>query len=322
MPEDTIQSSFPVASFEVRQETVRFPVAGDKLAGGNRIVEHQRPYRDGAKCDDTGSLPRRWTVEAVFNNSIQEDGLDPNTPLYPDLMQRVLDLFDLHETGDLFHPIDGKVRARAQSYERATNVEEVDTGRVTLVFVEDNEDDVDAEAFARPSVNGAVSAMADSLSATAQQEDVWIKDLATIDPSALEGASSGGLSLGEFCAEIEGLMRAPGERTAAIQAQVRAARRSLASVLRTAREVTGFDTPTNTILAAERLLDVTAYATSEKTDQMPRRIPYIVRESTTIFAIAADLRQPPDALLEINDQRIDDPFHVEPGVIRVFDRWP
>lgn len=320
MPEDTIQSRFPVCSFAVRGETARFPVAGDKLSAGNRIVEHLRPYREGAKCDDTGASPRRWVMEAVFNNTIAEDGIDPNIPLYPDLMQRVYDLFAVHETGDLFHPIDGKVRARAQSYERVTDVTEVDTGRVTLCFVEDNEDDVDAQAFSRPAVNGAVTALAGQLAATAKQEDVWIKDLATVDPSALEGGRDG-LSLGEFCAEIEGLMRAPGERTAAIQAQVRAARRSLASVLRTAREVVG-DTPTKTILATERLLDVTAYAASEKIDQLPRRIPYFVRAQTTIFSIAADLKQPPDALMEINEQRIDDPFHVEPGIIRVFERWP
>ena len=78
----------------------------------------------------------------------------------------------------------------------------------------------------------------------------------------------------------------------------------------------------NTTLELMRLLDVTSFATSEKTDQLPRRIPYVVRSTTTIYAIAADVHQPVDALLEINEQRIDDPFHVEPGTYRVFERWP
>jgi len=317
-----VQERFPVASFTVRGEWVIFPIEDDSLQGGNRIVEHARPYRDGAKLDDTGSQPRRWTLNAVFNNTIEEPGVPTEPALYPDVMNRVIELFTQHETGDLFVPVDGKVRARAQAYQRTHSREEVDTGRLVLTFVEDNEDNVDAASFSRPSVYGSALRLAEVTQFTAEQEGVWSGDLQ---------------DLLEFCAELEGLMRAPGEYTAAVAVQVRSAHRAIKSVLQTAQTVAQgrdesqqqtnailatYGVPVNTILQLQRLLDVTSYATSEKNGQMPRPVPFVVTQKTTIYGIAADVRQPVAALLEINEQRIDDPFAIEPGTYRVFERWP
>jgi len=317
-----VQERFPVASFTVGSEWVDFPIEDDSLSGGNRIVEHARPYRDGAKLDDTGSQPRRWTLNAIFNNTIREPGIPEDPALYPDVMNKVIEFFNRHETGDLSVPVDGKVRARAHSYQRSHSRDEVDTGRLVLTFIEDNEDNVDAASFSRPSVYGSAVRLAEITHFTAEQEGVWSGDLQ---------------DLLEFCAELEGLMRAPGEYTAAVALQVRSAHRAMRSVLQTAQTVAQgndesqqqtnailatYGVPVNTILQLQRMLDVTAYATSEKNGQMPRPIPYVVRQPTTIYGIAADVRQPVAALLEINEQRIEDPFAIEPGTYRVFERWP
>ncbi|MFZ5896809.1 MAG: DNA circularization N-terminal domain-containing protein [Myxococcota bacterium] len=318
-----IQARFPVAKIEVRGEVIDFPIEDDSLSGGNRIVEHTRPYRDGSKLDDTGSQPRRWTLNAIFNNTIQESGLSEFPPLYPDRMNRIIELFTYHETVDLTVPVDGKVRARAASYERSHSRDETDTGRLRLTFTEDNEDNVDATSFSRPSVNGALVRLLEITRFTAEQEGVWNKDL---------------VSLGELCSQIETMVRMPGEYASAVASQVRGAQRAIRNILRTVREEhaanlsrlrdlsnapeAASEFALNTTIELMRLLDVTSFAINEKTHQLPRRIPYVVRATTTIFAIAADVRQPVDALLEINEQRIDDPLLVEPGTYRVFERWP
>src|SRR5262245_15019791 len=102
---------YEVCSWKVGQRsgTLKFPVSSIQESGGNRIVERNRPYRNGAKLDDVGSNATKWTIEAVFENSIMEGekGLDQNVLLYPNVLNAVLDSFRIHGTGDLVIPTRG-----------------------------------------------------------------------------------------------------------------------------------------------------------------------------------------------------------------------
>src|SRR5689334_5238078 len=104
----SIFENYPPCSWTVQGDTIVFPVADIEEDGGNRIVRRRRPYRNGAKLDDTGSNEKVWRVTVVLENSIEEDGLDPNRPLYPFVANALVSSFDLHDTGDLVLSTRGK----------------------------------------------------------------------------------------------------------------------------------------------------------------------------------------------------------------------
>ena len=307
----SIQEQTPICSFTANGVRVTFSIQDDKLAKKNRVVRHTRPYRPGSKLDSTGRDAFVWSVRAIFNNTLDEPGLDPNVQQYPDNMNRLSDLADAQVTGDFVHPVDGKHRARIESLGRTIRHEEEDTGYIDLQFVEDNEEGVDALAFQRPSIKGSFTRLADVTVFTAKQEGLWNEDL---------------VSIREFASQLEGLMTFPGEYADAVMAQVRGTQRALRSVLNTAKAVHRdnkarlMDTPLRTIVNATRMLDVVGYALEEFNTGAPKTESYYVKSETTIYEIAADLGQDPDALMDINAQRIDDPFHVERGKIRIFSK--
>jgi hypothetical protein len=63
-----IFEQYPVASFAVRGDPIYFAVESIEEDGGNRIVRRRRPYRDGAKLDDTGSNEKVFTLTARAND--------------------------------------------------------------------------------------------------------------------------------------------------------------------------------------------------------------------------------------------------------------
>jgi|SRR6478609_2054989 len=296
-----VDSQKPIASFTVAGVRITFCIEDDKTAGGNRLVQHKRPYRKGAKLDSTGQEPRVWSACALFNNSLQEEGLDQSVIQYPDNMNALIDAFIAQETGDLVTPSDGKMRARASTYERTNSREEDDTARLNLVFVEDNEENVDAKSFARPNVRGSLIRLAEEAVFTAEQEGAWNGNIA---------------DLREFCANLEGLINAPGETVDSIVVQVRAAQHAMIGVVRTLGQAT-LDIPVRTIATMKNLIDVSAWSLEEHNNNPPKRIPYVVKSTTTIWAIAALKQQDPERLMEINEGHIDDPFAVPPGTYRI-----
>lgn len=308
---ESLQSQTPPASFTANGVTVTFAFQDDKLRLKNRIVKHERPYRPGAKLDSTGAETRVWNLKAIFNNTLDEPGLDPNILQYPDNMNALTDLAAVQATGDFVHPVDGRVRARLDSCDRTILHEEDDTGYVDCVFIEDNEEGVDKLAFQRPTIKGSFKRLAETTVFTAQQEGLWSSDLST---------------LREFASDIEGLLTFPGEYADAVTAQVRGMQRALKSVLRTARQQRNDnlqrlnETPLRTIVGITRMLDIVGFALEEHNAGNPRTVPFYVSDDTTIYAIAAQVGQDPEDLMELNSQRIDDPFHVERGVIRIYSK--
>lgn len=312
-----VQSKYPIASFTANGTRVSFCILEDELTIANRIVPHKRPYRPGAKLDSTGADPREWTTTALFNNSLQEPGLDQNVAQYPDNMNALLDLFAEQVTGDLVTPSDGNGRFRAAKAVRSTSNDEIDTAHVKLTFIEDNEDDVDATAFSRPNVQGSLTRLAEQTVFTAESEGVWNGNLA---------------DLKEFCANLEGTINAPGETIDSVIIQARAAQHACRDVLSTAlaakqsnspdalaNKLNGLivEPPIQTIRALRQLLDIIAWAPEEHNENPPKRVRYQVKSITTIYQIASDVKQDPDQLMELNEGRIDDPFAVQPGFYRI-----
>lgn len=317
-PAPTIQSRYPVASFEVGGNRVAWPLATDQMAGGNRIVEHERPYREGAKLDNTGTKARRWVLQTLYNNTIDEPGvaeINGGAALYPDVLQRTIWLLTQRETGALIVPIDGKVRARPIEWQRVHVIEEVDAAVLTITFVEDNEDRIDAASFSRPSVSGSLTKLAAGLQLFAESDGVWSADL---------------LSIQELCAELEGLMRSPEEYADAIDAQVGSIRRSLSRLKRATEDRTRslsvksvfLAPPLRVLREISRVGDVVGFANEQKKKKDKPKAWVEVLEETTIWKLAAKLGQPADELLKINGERIEDPFLILPGWYRSFVHWP
>lgn len=294
---------------------ITIPVQSEDKETAARIIQHLRPWRHGAKLDSTGGDPLVWVLRAIFNPTVEEGGDDEATLAnFPDRVIELENCVRNYETGDFVHPIDGVHRARIWKVSRSMSEDEVDTARATIVVVEDNEENVDARAIS-PSIRGAAVKLAETTSFSAQLEgDGW--------NSAFE-------DLKEFSAELQGLMRAPGRAADDLDAKVRGVVRAADAALATLFEVQRKDTKRATSgpspssrNALERLLDTSYGANDEQQANRPRARVYRVNRTTTIYAIASDVRQPVPALLELNAQRIEDPNVVEPGSYRVFERWP
>lgn len=315
MADQEVFEQYEVCSWKVgnRQGILKFPVTSIQETGGNRIVERNRPYRDGAKLDDVGSNATKWQVEAIFENSLMtgEPDLDQSRPLYPTILNEIIDSFRIHGTGDLVLPTRGKVRARAESYTRTESETERDYAKLTLTFCEDNEDNVDAQKFQQRQVNASARKLTEQTEFDAQSEGGWSTSLA---------------DLREFGSELEAFANLPGSSRADLDSQVGIVSSTVASVLRTsensARE-NGFDAlqdPEGS--RAQRKLeetnDVAGRSRAQPRAGRPRLVPYRVDAGTDLFTIAAQLGQSVIDLLDVNPSL--DPNWIPPGtVIRIFE---
>lgn len=314
----TAQEQYDIASWQVGDEPkLFFPVETLTDSIGNRLIPHKRAYRRGAKFDDTGSEPRSWTMEVLFNNTIVEPGLSQNgRDLFPDVLRLMQRSFATHECGNLVVPGIGAVRARAQTMQSTERVDEVDTARVTLVFVEDNEESLDAALIRPPTARATTRRLAEQTVFSEQAQGGWDGDLN---------------GLIEFAAEVENLLLAPGRATNAVETQVRRNRRAIERIVEAQRQLAedvGLETNRPRGSAAERQLvmlsDRQAAAAAERAQGRPKTRPFVVDVAeTSIFEVAARFDQDAQELLELNDSRIADPFTLRRGdVVLVFQTRP
>jgi prophage DNA circulation protein len=308
-----VRENLPVASWKVGgAEVVQFPITDFAQAGGNRIVQHERAYRDGARLDDTGSKARQWTFTAHFGNRLEEPGIPATVNLYPTVLRQLIRSFDEHETGDLILPPIGKVRARAETYNWRETPDEDDAATIELVYTEDNEDALDRAVLDLPGVTATIFKLAEQTTFTAQKNGAWNDDLA---------------SLTEVCSEIEGLMLAPGRGVSDLGAVIRAHRRALQGLLQTTATVLGqgdaLSEPraSDTHRQVRTMMDREAQAEEERTQSRPRTKAFVIDvERTSIFEVAARFDQDAEELLDLNGARIEDPFLLVRGdVIRLFE---
>ena len=305
---ETINEQFPIASFTSDGGTkIAFPIINLSETGGNRIIEQERAYRDGAKLDDTGAVATRWNISCMFHNSIQEKGLEVNgEQLYPDAMNSLIQSFLIHETGDLVVPTCGSVRVRCESYTRTEIESERECARLDVVFIEDNEDNVDSNFLMFPTVQATGITLAEKTSFSAQERGLWsnpfyeIKDLAR---------------------NIEGLMNAPGEFVNDIRAQAKGAGAAVDRARNSGRDrsTPGRDvllTPEATV--AERSLQLTKEkmmrARAEARRNQPSLQSRAFSRNLSLADIAFEFKIDYTDLLYANPQ-IENPRNVPAGTI-------
>jgi hypothetical protein len=279
--------------------------------GANRLVERERPYRDGAKIDDTGSKARRWRVEVIFNNSLVETYVPSGQrgasrqPSYPETLNDLIRSFDMHETGDLTLPTIGKIRARALSYSRSESFEERDQAKATFTWVEDNEDSVGARAFSPPTVKATVLALAYQTTFSAASD-------ATFDSTLAD--------LNEAASKLEAIANFPGDTVQDLDAQagivvaatdrVTRAFTTEAPTERARRQLTDPDSS----VTQRKLLQLKSTARKAKKDLSPEGITrLVIRDATNLYSIAVNTNKNVEELIRLNPGI--DPLQVAPGTI-------
>ena len=292
-----IFEEYEIASWTVGAQTgtVSFPVCGVTESGGNRIVERNRPYRDGAKLDDIGSKAYRWTVDAVFENSIAEPGLPEGVVLYPTVLNTLLDSFRIHGTGDLVLPTRGTLRARVESWSRTESEADRDMAKLQIVFVEDNEDNVDAQSFQLPTVNASARRVTETAEFDAQSEGMYSNDLADLKESG---------------AQLQALANAPGDTLQDLDNQAAIVTDTANSVGRTFSQAPGTATDGSNLLTdpessrtqrkLEQTKDMAGRSRAQSGAGRPRKVPYRVEVGASLFAIAANIDQKAKDLIDIN----------------------
>lgn len=292
---DDIFARYPPARFTVAGQSYAWPVLRISESGGNRIIERERPYRDGAKLDDTGSKAKRWTMECVFNNSLEVPGLSAlnnGVALYPDVLNDLIFAFDTHQTGDLVVPTVGTQRARAESYSRTESMDDRNQAIVTLVFCEDNEDNVDFRSISAPTGGSNATRLAETTEFDTQSFGSW---------------SEGLLAVQEGLLELEDFVNAPGNaaqdiESAALRVEgsARRATRTFSEAGRPGRNL--FLDPANS-RGPRKLTQAEDMAARERANARrgrPAQTTVVFRDSQSIFSIAAALEQDPGDLLGIN----------------------
>ena len=309
-----IFEQYPVGRWVVGDFEIRFPVVQITDAAGNRLIKHERPFRNGAKLDDTGSQAQEWDVEIAWNNSIDEPGLEGNPRLlYPFMLRQFIKSLGEHQTGELTLPTVGVRRCRLESIKRVERTEERDQATTTCHWVEDNEDSVDRTSLRPPTVRASAVKLASQTQFSAQAAGGWDDDLS---------------DLTEFASDVEGLLLAPGRAIDDITSQVRRNRRAIQRIQnaqeKLAEDVDGtFNDPSGSepVRQLRALSDRQALAADEKTASRPRTKTFTVPEDTTIYGLAALVGQDAEELLELNSARVDDPFDIREGdTVRIFER--
>lgn len=312
------QELYEVGSFRVEDEPrIFFPVVSIQDSQGNRIVQHERPYRAGAKLDSTGAKAREWSINIIWNNTLNERGLSSNgRPLFPDVLRALQRAADVQATGDLVIPGLGNVRARLSTLVTRESADELDTATSDAVFVQDNEEALDRTLIRAPTARATARRLAENTVFSAESVGAWGVDLNTLT---------------DFAAELEGALQEPGRAINKVDTQVRRNRRAIARVVAAGNQalddVEGvFSTPRGS--STERLLlllsDRQAASADERASSLPRTVPFVVDvQQTNIFEIASRVNQDPQDLLDLNDARIADPISLRRGdTILVFQATP
>ena len=311
-----IFEQYEVCSWKVAdRDLIAVPVIKIREERGKRIVEHERPYRPGAKLDDTDWEVRRWILTVKFDNSIEEEGIPADPPLYPTILNRLLDSYDEKETGDLVLPTRGTRRCRLKGYSRVETPEEDDAAVCEFTFFEDSEDVIDLDSLDNPTVR-----------ATA----VRLSEQTTFSSQGVSGWDTNSSSLTEFASELEGLLLAPGRAVEDVNSVARRNRRAIQRVQRAqeqlGRDVGGiYNDPEGStpIRELRRLDDLQAQAVDERTSGRPKTTLHNITANTDIFSVAADIGQDPNELMDLNAARIEDPLDLRAGdTIRIFESGP
>lgn len=305
---DSVFDAYPSCSWTAKGKAeVVFPVVRIEEEYRNRIAPHERYKRDGARLDDTGSKARVWrlTIEA-YNSRDQEEDVKPLT-FYPDELNKLLDSFSVHETGDLVVSTRGPRRCRAEGYTRVEESTERDAAAVVLTFIEDNEDDASAAAWQAPSAMSVVASKADDAARTCSE--------AGFSPNLTA-------NLREMASALESYANGPSEYLGDLERQATTIQQAVQRVEDTYNEranegmeelYTLLTDPRSSRAgrALRALGDAVGRAVADKATLGPRIVTKILNRNATLFGIATDAGVALEKLLELNPSL--DPFNIPAG---------
>lgn len=213
MPDDLF-GKLALCTWSVGGRVIPLSVARIEESGGNRIIERERPMRDGAKLDDTGSKAKRYRLTGSIFNGSTEQGIPEDN--YPDTLQALILSFDTHETGDLMVPTRGIRRCRAGTYSTTEGSDARDCAAFVLEFIEDNEDGVTASSFSTPSARSVLRSQVEEATFEAEKAGVQLGDLIG--------------SITEMASEIEGLLNAPADFASQVDSKIKAVDSALSRI--------------------------------------------------------------------------------------------
>jgi hypothetical protein len=306
------EEGLPNAEWSVGGQTFIIPVEVVEEDGGNRLVFRERPFRDGVKIDSTGGKQKTWKLQCLFSNEavqFDESGVRKGGTLYPDVLESVLDSFDRQETGDLFVPTRGKRRCRANTYSRVETFEERKSARVSLLYVEDNEDNVDAASVQKRTIKGSGLVVVQKAQFDAQGLGLW------------DGSIS---QLLEAMNELQGILNLPQTYRDDILGTAGVLLRNIDKTIEAfsdagqeARDMLTDPFGARLLRRLYALKDEISGAQYESgtSGRQAKTTGFVMERDGTIFDVASDKRVNQDAqkLIDLNQYRIADPLNIEAG---------
>lgn len=286
------------ASYQADGEAViAFNVVVLKEKGGIGLVKHKRPFQDGWKLDSTGADGDEFPIDFIFHPDVDEGDTGTDT-IWPDRLEALIKQFKLGKTATLHLPWKRNLRVKAYTWERTADAGANRGGEtLSVTFCQDNEDNLDREAFEAVSVKSQLERRADAT---------------TFDLDS-NGAFDGSIEdITELAANLVGLMNAPGDYAAAIAQQASRVRRAasfLIDSLTSAATGRGQLNDPDGARAHQGLLDLLDFAAAaqgEAQEHLPRTITVRYPTDRTIYDIATERRQSARDLISINDA-LEDP---------------
>lgn len=320
MPEETIEiranqfGVYPVAKWQVgNSPQIAFPVKHLSESGGNRLVPRLRPYRDGAKVDDTGGQERKWSFTVEFESSISEPGLteiNGDAPLYPDILNRLIESFNNHVTGDLVVPTIGTVRARADTYTRDEDSDIRNYAIYKMNFIEDNEDSVRAISFNIPTANSTSKKLGQKTTDDAQSNDMWSDSLSTLE----DGSASLEDSSNEFSNTSDDIEN----NSYGVVSSSRRTNQSFSKPWKEGRNQLNDPEASSVQRDLNSHEDIAARARNDARKGKPQIVAVVASEDQTLMSIATFFSLDFDDLLAINPKLPDPTFIPKSTVVYIY----
>lgn len=261
--------------------------------GGLRVVPRVRPWQRAAKLDETGAEPDEFTLELIFHNDVTEESWSAlQLQNWPKAIEELIKQFKSGKTGTLHLPWKRNLRVKPVTWDRRASADEHRGGEIlTVTFKEDNEDDLDREAFEVVSVKAAVGPAVQEAIFDAESIGAWGDPLADIQ---------------ELASAVEGYLNAPGEYAQAVLTAAKRLRRAARTVMDAlSTNAPGRNQlldPTGASLRLKLLdiLELSSRAEGEARSILPRTRTVTFPRVRDIWTIATELRQSARDLMGIN----------------------
>jgi len=290
---DEWNSTSPASFVPDDGEEIIFPVISREKQSGNRIVPRERPYRPGAKLDNTGEKADTFTVVALFCNTIDEPRLGNDTLLWPDRISLLDAALRTSLTATLHLPWERNIRVRAQDWTRSADTSMRNAERMSITFVRDNEDSLDPSEITEW-VGGSTSRTVEEAEFDADSLGEWDGDFS---------------ELTEAAAELEGMANAPGEMVADVEMKAGQVTRAAESIERTLGLTDPESAPIQRKLLEIR--DSAARASSQARSRSRRITTRTYDHETDLYSVASERGQKVGDLLQLNTQ-LEDPTYIPP----------